>query len=134
MTREALANAYGGIAEPTIVEHKLSEADVKGPFAEKIPAKMEDMKELKALAYTSPKEKLAEQFHMSPEASRLLLILDRSFEKPGDTILVANVSGGDLRRRRRVSKSTKANRSSRSLTNRERYSGDGRGKHGEARA
>jgi lipoprotein-anchoring transpeptidase ErfK/SrfK len=82
--------------EPAIVEHKLSEADVKGPFAEKIPPKMEDMSDLKALSYTDPKEKLAEQFHMSPE---LLAALnpDKNFEKPGDTILVANVSGNDFK-------------------------------------
>jgi len=83
---------------PVIVEHKLSEADVKGPFAEKIPAKMEDMKDLQALGYTGPKEKLAEQFHMSPQ---LLVALnpDQNFEKPGDTILVANVASGDLKQK-----------------------------------
>jgi lipoprotein-anchoring transpeptidase ErfK/SrfK len=82
--------------EPVIVDHKLSEDDVKGPFAEKIPAKMEDMKSLDKLAYTSPKEKLAEQFHMSPE---LLVVLNpsQSFDKPGDTILVANVAAQDLK-------------------------------------
>jgi lipoprotein-anchoring transpeptidase ErfK/SrfK len=84
------------LQEPVIVDHKLSEDDVKGPFAEKIPAKMEDMKSLDKLAYTSPKEKLAEQFHMSPE---LLVVLNpsQSFDKPGDTILVANVAAEDLK-------------------------------------
>ena len=78
---------------PIIVEHKISEADVKGPFAEKRPAKMEEMKDLPALSYVDAKEKLAEQFHMSPE---LLVALnpDQKFDKAGDTILVANVSAG----------------------------------------
>jgi lipoprotein-anchoring transpeptidase ErfK/SrfK len=82
--------------EPVIVQHKISEGDVKGPFAKKIPAKMEDMKDLDRLAYTSPKEKIAEQFHMSPE---LLVALNptQDFEKPGDTILVANVSRDDFK-------------------------------------
>src|SRR5262249_50378598 len=46
-------------------------------------------------AYTSPKEKLAEQFHMSPE---LLTALNpgQTFDKAGDTIMVANVAGNDL--------------------------------------
>jgi lipoprotein-anchoring transpeptidase ErfK/SrfK len=84
------------LQEPVIVDHKLSEDDVKGPFAEKIPTKMEDMKSLDKLAYTSPKEKIAEQFHMSPE---LLVALNPSegFDKPGDTILVANVAAQDLK-------------------------------------
>jgi lipoprotein-anchoring transpeptidase ErfK/SrfK len=56
---------------------------------------MEDMKDLPALGYADPKEKLAEQFHMSPE---LLTALnpDRTFEKPGETIMVANVSADKL--------------------------------------
>jgi lipoprotein-anchoring transpeptidase ErfK/SrfK len=98
MTAELWQSLTEASQDPAIIEHKLSEADVKGPFAEKIPAKMEDMKDLKTLAYTSPKEKLAEQFHMSPQ---LLVVLNpgQSFEKPGDTILVANVSGDDLKKK-----------------------------------
>jgi lipoprotein-anchoring transpeptidase ErfK/SrfK len=98
MTAELWQSLTEASQDPAIIEHKLSEADVKGPFAEKIPAKMEDMKDLKTLAYTNPKEKLAEQFHMSPQ---LLVALNpgQSFEKPGDTILVANVSGDDLKKK-----------------------------------
>jgi lipoprotein-anchoring transpeptidase ErfK/SrfK len=98
MTPELWQSLTEASQDPAIIEHKLSEADVKGPFAEKIPAKMEDMKDLKTLAYTNPKEKLAEQFHMSPQ---LLVALNpgQSFEKPGDTILVANVSGDDLKKK-----------------------------------
>jgi len=77
--------------DPIIVEHKISEADIKGPFVAKLPAKMEDMKDLPALAYTGPKEKIAEQFHMSQE---LLAALNpgQSFDRPGDTIMVTNVA------------------------------------------
>ena len=83
-----LTEASGG---PAIVEHTISAADVKGPFVDKVPAKMEDMKDLPALSYTSVKEKLAEQFHMSPE---LLEALNKNkrFDQAGETILVANVS------------------------------------------
>jgi len=81
--------------DPVIVEHKISEADVKGPFAAKLPSKMEDMKDLPALSYTGPKEKIAEQFHMSQE---LLAALNpgQSFDQPGDTIMVANIAAEPL--------------------------------------
>src|SRR5712672_3634020 len=35
--------------DPAIIDYKISESDVKGPFLEKLPAKMEDMKALNAL-------------------------------------------------------------------------------------
>src|ERR1041384_4471731 len=81
--------------DSVIVGYKISDADLKGPFAEKIPEKMEDMKDLPALSYTSPKEKLAEQFHMSQE---LLVALnpDQKFDNPGATIMVVNVPNADL--------------------------------------
>jgi lipoprotein-anchoring transpeptidase ErfK/SrfK len=79
-----------GNAEAVIVEYKIAESDVKGPFLEKLPAKMEDMKSLKALGYTSPREGIAEKFHMS---EGLLEVLNpkMKFDKAGETILVANV-------------------------------------------
>jgi lipoprotein-anchoring transpeptidase ErfK/SrfK len=91
MSAELWQKLIATFKNPIIVEHKISEADVKGPFAEKLPSKMEDMKDLPALSYTGPKEKIAEQFHMSQE---LLAALNpgQSFDKPGDTIMVANVS------------------------------------------
>src|SRR6476659_5350530 len=51
--------------EPIITEYNIGENDVKGPFLKKLPKKMEDMKDLNALSYTSPREGLAEKFHMS---------------------------------------------------------------------
>jgi lipoprotein-anchoring transpeptidase ErfK/SrfK len=89
---QKLTDAFDG---PAVVEYKLTEADLKGPFIEKIPAKMEDMKNLPALTYTSPKEKIAEQFHMSP-ALLEALNPDQRFNTPGNTILVANVSTDKL--------------------------------------
>ncbi|WP_291868639.1 L,D-transpeptidase [Bradyrhizobium sp.] len=76
--------------DAVIVEYKIAEKDVKGPFLEKLPAKMDDMKDLKALGYTSPREAIAEKFHMSEE---LLAALNpgKEFDKAGDVIFVANV-------------------------------------------
>jgi lipoprotein-anchoring transpeptidase ErfK/SrfK len=79
-----------GSAEAVIVEYKIAESDVKGPFLEKLPAKMDDMKSLKALDYTSPREGIAEKFHMS-EGLLEALNPKKKFDQAGETILVANV-------------------------------------------
>lgn len=76
--------------DPVIVEYTISENDVKGPFLEKLPAKMEEMKNLKALSYTSPREALAEKFHMS-EGLLEALNPGKKFDRAGEVILVANV-------------------------------------------
>ena len=76
--------------DPVIVEYTISENDVKGPFLEKLPAKMEEMKGLKALSYTSPREALAEKFHMS-EGLLEALNSGKKFDRAGEVILVANV-------------------------------------------
>lgn len=74
-----------------IVQYKITKDDVKGPFLEKLPAKMEDMKNLAALSFTSAREALAEKFHMSEE---LLKVLNpkKNFEQAGEIIFVANVT------------------------------------------
>jgi lipoprotein-anchoring transpeptidase ErfK/SrfK len=76
--------------EPVIVDYKIIEKDVKGPFLDKLPAKMEDMKGLKSLGYTSPREALAEKFHMS-EALLEALNPGKKFDEPGQTISVTNI-------------------------------------------
>ncbi|MDA9475457.1 ErfK/YbiS/YcfS/YnhG [Bradyrhizobium sp. CCBAU 65884] len=74
-----------------VVDYKIDEADVKGPFLKELPARLEQMRSLKALSYTSALEGLAEKFHMSAD---LLKVLNpgKSFDKAGETIVVANVS------------------------------------------
>ena len=81
--------------DPILKEYVISDNDVKGPFLKKVPAKMEEMKDLPGLSYTSPREKIAEKFHMSEE---LLARFNpgQKFETAGETIVVANVSSGDL--------------------------------------
>jgi lipoprotein-anchoring transpeptidase ErfK/SrfK len=76
---------------PLIVQYTISENDVKGPFLAKLPARMEDMKSLKRLAYTSAREALAEKFHMS-EALLSALNPGKKFDRAGDMIFVAGVS------------------------------------------
>jgi lipoprotein-anchoring transpeptidase ErfK/SrfK len=76
--------------DPVIAQYTIAESDVKGPFLKKLPAKMEAMKDLKALGYTSPREAIAEKFHMS-EALLSALNPGKKFDRAGDTIFVANV-------------------------------------------
>jgi lipoprotein-anchoring transpeptidase ErfK/SrfK len=80
--------------EPVLTEYTLSDDDVRGPFVEKLPSKMEDMKDLPSLGYTSPREKIAEKFHMSQD---LLTALNpgKNFDA-GNRITVAKVSTSEL--------------------------------------
>jgi lipoprotein-anchoring transpeptidase ErfK/SrfK len=77
--------------DPVVVDYTISESDIRGPFIKKFPKKMEMMKGLEHLSYTSPKEKLAEKFHMSPE---LMSALNpgEEFETVGHRIVVANIA------------------------------------------
>jgi lipoprotein-anchoring transpeptidase ErfK/SrfK len=88
-------------SEPVVTEYEVKPADVKGPFVEKIPKDFEEMAKLKHLSYASPREALAEKFHMSED---LLKALNpkTSVDETGNTILVANViraEGGASARR-----------------------------------
>src|SRR5260370_7664364 len=80
----------GTSKDPAVTEYTISKSDVKGPFLEKLPAKMEDMKGLKALGYTSPREAIAEKFHMS-EGLLVALNPGKKFDQAGEIIFVTNV-------------------------------------------
>jgi lipoprotein-anchoring transpeptidase ErfK/SrfK len=73
-----------------ITEYTISKGDLKGPFLKKLPAKMEDMKRLKALNYTSPREAISEKFHMS-QALLAALNPGKKFDRAGEVISIANV-------------------------------------------
>jgi lipoprotein-anchoring transpeptidase ErfK/SrfK len=76
-------------SDPVLKEYKITEEDVKGPFVDKIP-EFEKQAELKRLAYTGAREKLAETFHMDEDFLRRLNA-GKSFDRAGETIVVANV-------------------------------------------
>jgi lipoprotein-anchoring transpeptidase ErfK/SrfK len=78
-------------SDPVAVEYTISDDDVKGPFTEDIPKKMEKQADLKHLDYSSPAEMLAERFHMDED---LLKRLNRGkkLDEAGTTITVANVN------------------------------------------
>jgi lipoprotein-anchoring transpeptidase ErfK/SrfK len=77
--------------DPVLVEYEIQPADVKGPFNKTIPQSFEKKAELKNLNYTSPRELLAEKFHI---ATALLTRLNpkASFETAGTKIVVPNVA------------------------------------------
>ena len=78
-------------SDAAVGEYRVSKDDLKGPFLQKLPAKMEEMKSLPFLGYTSPREAIAEKFHMSEE---LLAALNpgKKFDRADEIILVANVA------------------------------------------
>jgi hypothetical protein len=60
------ANALAATSQdPIMADYVITEADVKGPFTKNIPASLEAMAQLPALDYPSPRDALAERFHMS---------------------------------------------------------------------
>lgn len=96
LTAEVWTALAATSSEPVVTEYKISNDDIKGPFLEKLPARMEDMKNLKALGYTSPREAIAEKFHMS-EALLEALNPKTKFDQAGETILVADVLRNDAK-------------------------------------
>ena len=78
-------------SEAIIVDYKIADKDAKGPFLQKLPAKMEDMQGLKSLDYTSPREAIAEKFHMS-EALLEALNPGRNLGEAGQSISVVSVA------------------------------------------
>lgn len=78
-------------AEPAVIEYTITDADVKGPFTEDIPDKMEKKADLKRLDYTSASEMLAERFHMDEDLFDRLN-RGKKLDQSGTAITVVNVS------------------------------------------
>ncbi len=88
-TFRALAAGAGGV--PALVEHTLTEDDVKGPFVT-VPEEMYDKAKLDCLCYESVVEKLAEQFHTTTEfLEQLNPNASLASARSGDRIWVPNV-------------------------------------------
>ena len=78
-----------GDTQAVLTTYAITEKDVAGPFLQKLPAKMEDMKDIPKLSYTSPREALAEKFHMS-EALLAALNPGQHFDRAGASIVVVD--------------------------------------------
>src|ERR1700744_29492 len=81
---------------PVMTEYTITTAAVAGPFLHKLPTKMEAMKDLPKLSYTSPREELAEKFHMSEDLLKALNP-DGHFDRAGEKITVVNFNGDQNR-------------------------------------
>lgn len=88
LTREVWDKLLATYEGPVLVPHTISQAEVKGPFVEKIPKDYEEMAELKTLGYTSPEEGLAEQFHVTP--ALLKALNPKAGWEAGEVIVVAD--------------------------------------------
>jgi lipoprotein-anchoring transpeptidase ErfK/SrfK len=90
-------------ARPVTTNYTITEKDVAGPFLERLPSKMEDMKDIPRLSFSSSREELAERFHMSEE---LLATLNpgQRLDRAGDSIVVVDTGS------RQTAKPTKADR------------------------
>jgi lipoprotein-anchoring transpeptidase ErfK/SrfK len=76
--------------EPALIEYKIGEGDVKGPFVASMPRDLEQMAELDHLGYAGPLELLSEKFHAS-QALLQALNPGQTFDAAGATITAPNV-------------------------------------------
>jgi lipoprotein-anchoring transpeptidase ErfK/SrfK len=109
MTPELWAALVETSREPALTEYTITEADVKGPFLEKVPAKMEEMQGIQRMSYGSAVEALAEKFHMSE--SLIKALNPKSRFEAGEMIVVANIdedAGNDKVARIEIDKSERA--------------------------
>ncbi len=90
---DAIWQKLSSDTQPVLTTYTITEKDTSGPFLRKLPARMEDMKSIPRLNYTSPKEALAEKFHMSEQ---LLGALNpgQHFDRAGATIVVVDTGQG----------------------------------------
>ena len=74
---------------PLLTNYTVTKKDVAGPFLRRLPSRMEAMKRIPRLGYTSAREELAERFHMS---QHLLSMLNpgQRFDRAGGSIVVLN--------------------------------------------
>jgi lipoprotein-anchoring transpeptidase ErfK/SrfK len=90
LDKETFAKLLETGNEPALIEHKIGEGEVKGPFVANMPKDLEHMAELDHLGYGSPLELLSEKFHAS-EALLQALNPGQTFDAAGATIIVPNV-------------------------------------------
>ena len=76
---------------PVLAQYTIQPEDVNGPFAPKIPQDFTKMARLPSLAYHSPRQLLAEKFHMS-EGLLQSLNPKANFSQAGTVITVGNVA------------------------------------------
>jgi lipoprotein-anchoring transpeptidase ErfK/SrfK len=96
---DTLMALTGNYPRPVLTTYTISESDVAGPFATRIPANLVPLARLAGLSYKSPIQELAEKFHMS-EALLRRLNPGVQFDRAGMKITVADVQPMRLRNAR----------------------------------
>jgi lipoprotein-anchoring transpeptidase ErfK/SrfK len=86
-TWDRLTQASG---DPVLVEYRITEQDVAGPFTATIPQQLHAMASLKRLSYRSATELLAAKFHTTQALLRRLNE-DQRLDRAGNAIRVPNV-------------------------------------------
>lgn len=91
----AVWNALVADGGPVLRGYVISADDVKGPFIKSLPADFEAQSKLPYLGFTSPRQAIAEKFHMGED---LLAALNPGvdFSKAGTPIVVAALGLSDL--------------------------------------
>ena len=90
LTRALFEKLQGTSQEPVVTDYAITEADVKGPFVDTMPAEMEEQADVGPMRYTNTREMLAERFHMQRD---LLSALnpDVPLDRAGGSLIVAAV-------------------------------------------
>ena len=90
LTKETWDALVAQQTKPTYVEYTITDADLKGPYANSIPSDYALQAKMKGLYYTRVTEMLGEKFHMD-EGFLKKLNPTATFKKAGEKIIVANV-------------------------------------------
>ncbi|ENX41119.1 L,D-transpeptidase family protein [Acinetobacter sp. NIPH 2100] len=90
LTKETWDALIAKQTKPAYVEYTITDADLKGPYADSIPSDYALQAKMKGLYYTRVTEMLGEKFHMD-ERFLKQLNPNASFKKAGEKIIVANV-------------------------------------------
>lgn len=90
LTKETWDALVAKQTKPAYVEYTITEADLKGPYAESIPSDYALQAKMKGLYYTRVTEMLGEKFHMDENFLKKINPT-ATFKKAGEKIIVANV-------------------------------------------
>ncbi|MCH7314296.1 L,D-transpeptidase [Acinetobacter sp. ANC 3882] len=90
LTKETWDALVAKQTKPAYVEYTITDADLKGPYADSIPSDYALQAKMKGLYYTRVTEMLGEKFHMD-EGFLKKLNPTATFKKSGEKIIVANV-------------------------------------------
>jgi lipoprotein-anchoring transpeptidase ErfK/SrfK len=81
--------------QPVLRSYTITASDEQGPFVDKIPQQYDEMATLKRLGYRSPRQLVAEKFHMSEDVMGRINP-GANFDQDGTQIVVANVAPMDV--------------------------------------